>query len=90
MGDFKAGYKFKETHIDIHYVKIGHGKPGDRYSSNFTTDSGEAKGFDSLEEAQVCVFDLMDNFERDEDYRWTPVICSPDGSMTQIFSSRWH
>ena len=75
---FKAGYKFKETHEEIHYVKADHKTKGMPYNDNFTTDQKSAKGFDKEQEAETCILDLMSAFEKDDDYRWTPVIINAE------------
>jgi hypothetical protein len=88
---FKAGYLFKETHSDVHYVREDHGKAGDEYRENFTRDAAEAATFASQQEALDCVTGLMAHFERDDDYRWTPVALNlENGDITKVIDSRWH
>ena len=86
---FKTGYKFKETHSDIHFVKISHGEPNEEYDVNFSRDEKEARIFDSKQEAENCILNLMKNWERDDEYRWTPVIVSQQ-SVTNLILSKWH
>jgi len=89
--EFMAGYKFKETHEEIHFIKSGHGSAGDEYQTNFTTDDSKAEVFLSEEEAESNILELMKDFERDDDYRWTPVVLNVGvGSTRMIISSRWH
>lgn len=88
---FKAGYKFKEDHEQIHYVRVDHGVCGDEYEVNFARSEEVAEMFVSREEARACVLSLMANFERDHDYRWTPVIVDLEtGKLEMIIDSRWH
>ena len=88
---FTAGYKFKESHPQIHYVKVGHGQVGDEYGKNFSQDGEEAKPFATSNQAESCILNLMQNFQRDDDYRWTPVIIDlDDNSHKLIISSEWH
>lgn len=88
---FKSGYKFKETHTDIHFVREGHGTPGDAYKVNFTQEEDQGKLFASEDEAERVVMHLMSVFERDDDYRWTPVIMNLEtGARRMIISDRWH
>lgn len=88
---FKAGYKFKETHSDIHFVRKSHGVAGGDYSENFTRDAEEARLFSTDKDAEHCIMELMRNVKRDNDYRWTPVICNQTTNTNRmILSSRWH
>jgi hypothetical protein len=88
---FLAGYLFKETHTDVHYVREGYGQRGDDYRVNFTEISAEALEFPTQEKALNCVMDLMADFEPDQDYRWTPVTIDLDtGRSKKIMDTRWH
>ncbi|SET91874.1 hypothetical protein SAMN04487962_1453 [Marinobacter segnicrescens] len=88
---FVAGYLFKETHNDVHYVRTEHGGTGDGYRMNFTTEPTEARGFPNHNDAIECVMQLMADFEWDPDYRWTPVtVDMTSGKMVKIMDARWH
>lgn len=88
---YKTGYLFKETHDEVHYVREGYGCPGDDYGVNFTPLADEAAIFKSWREAMGCIMLLMEYFERDDDYRWTPVVIDlGSGSVTKVIDSRWH
>lgn len=87
---FLAGYLFKETHTDVHYVRSGHGQPGDDYTVNFSTDSTQAAIFMTCSEALRCVAQLMADFEPDPDYRWPPVtIDMTTGDIVKFNDTRW-
>ena len=91
MGYFLAGYKFKPTHTDVHFVRDGHGQAGDEYAANFTMEQTEALRFSSAEDAETAIKALMQGFGRDDDYQWTPVIIDLEANRERvILSSRWH
>jgi hypothetical protein len=85
----RAGYKFKETHIDIHYIKTNHGRAGEPYSVNFTEEIDCAKVFEKQTDAEDLIMKLMSKFERHDDYRWTPIILNENMRKT-IICSQWH
>lgn len=70
---FQAGYLFKPSHTDIHYVREGHGLPGADYGENFTRNVVEAKSFATQGEAADSILSLLMECDRDPEYCWTPV-----------------
>lgn len=85
---FQAGYLFKPSHTDIHYVRRGHGQPGDDYRNNFTQNVAEAKHFATKKEALDAILWLMEAFEPDPEYCWTPVAIDTDtGLAERVFST---
>lgn len=88
---FVAGYLFKETHTDVHYVRNGHGLPGDEYEVNFSRASTETAEFSTRSEARKRVMQLMAVFKPDPDYRWTPVtIDMVTGNIVKVLDTWWH
>ena len=88
---YLAGYKFKETHDEIHYIKRDHGRAGKPYQVNFSTDIGDAKPYPTLIEAEKGIAELMFKFERDPEYRWTPVLINLETlEISMRILSRWH
>lgn len=87
--EYLAGYKFKPSHDDIHFVKHGYKEPGDDYSDNFTMNAALAKTFATDNEAKETLLNLMSVFKADDDYQWTPIIFKPDGTKITLLVSDW-
>ena len=88
---FKAGYKFKPNHSEIHFIKNNHKRAGSLYSTNFTTEANLAKLFTTKGEAEECINRLMNSFKKDDDYRWTPIILNIEsGESRIIINSKWY
>ncbi len=91
MNTYITGFKFKETHPEIHYLINEHAGPRDDYDSNYSRDVEHARAFASADEAEDCIMEMMQHVERDRDYRWTPIIInSATGESKTIISSKWH
>lgn len=70
--EFVAGYKFKPTHTEVHYLR-GEFAPAGSYIQNFTRNKDEARRFINWSHAQETIEKVVDSFEADAEYVWTPV-----------------
>lgn len=70
-----AGFKFKPTHSDIHYLSVN--SESDEYS--FSTDIKAALNFDSQAKATRAIYAELSSFSQDDDYEWTPVLTNEKG-----------
>ena len=70
--EYVAGYKFKPTHTEVHYLR-GEFAPAGSYIQNFTRNKDEARRFLNWSHAQETIDKVVDSFEADADYLWTPV-----------------
>lgn len=70
-----AGYKFKPSHSDIHYLTVS-----DRTGHTcFSTDIKLATQFSSEAEATRAIYSEIAAFTEDDDYEWTPVLTDETG-----------
>lgn len=79
----RAGYLFKPTHSEVHFVKKGHGSSGDDYGVNFTREVDDSKIFSSEDEAKECIYSLLSDLDIDDEYVWTPVITDVLGKVVK-------
>lgn len=73
MTYYVAGYKFKPSHFDTHYLR-GEFNPNGSYPENFTRNPDEAHRFSNCSLAQQTIDKVVDQFESDPEYKWTPVV----------------
>ena len=78
---YVAGYKFKPTHFDIHYVR-GEFNPNGSYHENFTRNQDEAHRFSNWFLAKETIDKIVDQFEPDPEYTWTPVVQEISDGLT--------
>ena len=71
-----AGYKFKPSHSDIHYLAVDN-KTG---LTCFSTNIEVATQFSSEPEATRAIYTEIAEFTEDDDYEWTPVLTDEKGS----------
>lgn len=69
---YVAGYKFKPTHTEVHYLRGEFAHAGS-YIQNFTRNKDEARRFLNWSHAQETIDKVVDSFEAYADYVWTPV-----------------
>lgn len=70
-----AGYKFKPSHSDIHFLAVS-----DRAGNTcFSTDIKLATRFSSESEATRAIYSEIAAFTEDDDYEWTPVLTDENG-----------
>lgn len=77
-----AGYKFKPTHYEVHYLR-GEFDPAMGYSANFTRNASEAHRFTSWSLAKETIDKVLDQFEPDKEYTWTPVVESDNDQVME-------
>lgn len=70
-----AGYKFKPTHKDIHFIPVVETSGNYKYS----TDIKAAKHFTSEGQATRAIYTELASFSMDDDYEWTPVLTDENG-----------
>ncbi|WCE30062.1 hypothetical protein [Vibrio sp. SCSIO 43137] len=89
---FRAGYLFKPTHTEIHYVKKG--ATGDmrrRYHQNFTLYTYEALVGFNLELIKVKIEEVVSKKKPSQyDYEWTPVVVDvATNTYFRYFDQQW-
>lgn len=70
---YLAGYKFKPSHFEVHYL-CGEYDPDGDYSVNFSRNRDRARRFNSWVEARNVIDRIVSQFELDPEYSWTPVV----------------
>lgn len=89
---FRAGYLFKPTHYQIHYVKKG--ATGDRrrrYDHNYTRDIDEALVGFNEDRVRSAIVNLVSRFYEGDDYCWTPVLVDvATDTYQQHIDGEWH
>lgn len=70
-----AGFKFKPSHSDVHYLCIDE----ETGESKFSTDIEYANRYTSEPEATRAIYLEVADFEEDDDYEWTPVLTNENG-----------
>lgn len=71
-----AGYKFKPSHSDIHYLAVSDDQAG---HTCFSTNIELATRFSSESEATRAIYAEITEFAEDDDYEWTPVLTDEKG-----------
>lgn len=71
-----AGYKFKPSHSDIHYLSLS----DQTEVACFSTNIKLAIRFPSQSEATRAIYSELADFTEDDDYEWTPVLTDETGS----------
>jgi len=77
MSQILVGYKFKQTHKEIHFLLAE--KTADDYGGTFSTDLTKAARFSSQAEAKKAIYRELSSFSQDDDYEWTPVLTNENG-----------
>lgn len=72
IAEYVAGYKFKPTHTEVHYLRGEFAHAGS-YIQNFTRNKDEARRFLNWSHAQETIDKVVDSFGADAEYEWTPV-----------------
>lgn len=76
MSKILAGFKFKPTHKDIHFLYID----AQSGKGSFSTAIAGATKFDSESQATRAIYAELSGFSQDDDYEWTPVLTDEKGS----------
>lgn len=90
INTYRAGYIFKPTHNEIHYIKKGAtGDLRSAYTKNFTTNKSEAVTSENIEKAKSVIVGLVEKFPDDE-YTYTPVIVSvASNTFKRFLNGKW-
>ena len=82
---YTAGYLFKTSSREIHFIKINHGSPSNIYPKNFNRDALKAKKFESEDEALKALINMMPYFKSWRSCSWTPVLADEDGCLLKKY-----
>lgn len=70
-----AGFKFKPSHSDIHFLCVDE----ENGKNKFSRDIDRAIRFTSESEATRAIYLEIADFKVDDDYEWTPVLANVNG-----------
>jgi len=85
MKRFTAGYLFKPSHYEIHFLKADHGRKHEKYQKNYSRDVKKAKLFETADEAYEQISEMMSCFKAWGDYDWTAVVADENGRLLRKY-----
>lgn len=88
---YRAGYVFKPTHEEIHYIKKDtSGYLRHSYEHNFTTNKNDALVGSNLDKAKSAIVSLVSKFPENDEYVFTPVLVNiANNTFQRYLNGRW-